>query len=138
MNELVNSGQIIQIRDKFRMPYSDNKNTISSCQMSRSASPERAPAPQPKKVKQTKLGFDESSSKSSATSSSNPNILPSINSPVSSDRHKSPNNSVKKNESYSSDNYVSCKVKYNNKNQTLMIMKRASTNHRHRKYLKRI
>ena len=31
MNDMVNKGEIIQIKDKFRMPYGDNKNTISSC-----------------------------------------------------------------------------------------------------------
>lgn len=31
INEMVNNGDIIQIKDRFRMPYTDNKNTISSC-----------------------------------------------------------------------------------------------------------
>mmetsp|Transcript_638 Transcript_638/g.1209 ORF Transcript_638/g.1209 Transcript_638/m.1209 type:complete len:115 (-) Transcript_638:24-368(-) len=31
INRMVDRGQIIQIKDKFRMPYSSDKNTISSC-----------------------------------------------------------------------------------------------------------
>lgn len=31
MNHMVNKGDIIQIKSRFRMPYSDNKNLISSC-----------------------------------------------------------------------------------------------------------
>ena len=31
MNDMVNIGEIIQIKDKFRIPYSNNMNTISSC-----------------------------------------------------------------------------------------------------------
>ncbi len=31
INEMINNGEIIQIKDRFRMPYSNNKNTISSC-----------------------------------------------------------------------------------------------------------
>jgi hypothetical protein len=33
INQMVDCGMIIQIKDKFRMPYSDNRNTISSCSM---------------------------------------------------------------------------------------------------------
>lgn len=31
MNEMVDKGVIVQVKDRFRMPYSTNKNTISSC-----------------------------------------------------------------------------------------------------------
>ena len=31
MNHMINKGDIIQIKNRFRMPYSDNKNLISSC-----------------------------------------------------------------------------------------------------------
>ena len=33
MNDMINRGEIIQIKDRFRVPYSDNKNTISSCSL---------------------------------------------------------------------------------------------------------
>ena len=31
LNQMINKGEIIQIKDRFRMPYSDNRNTISAC-----------------------------------------------------------------------------------------------------------
>lgn len=31
MNHMINKGDIIQLKNRFRMPYSDNKNLISSC-----------------------------------------------------------------------------------------------------------
>jgi hypothetical protein len=33
MNDMINRGEIIQIKDRFRVPYTDNKNTISSCSL---------------------------------------------------------------------------------------------------------
>ena len=33
MNNMINRGEIIQIKDRFRVPYSDDKNTISSCSL---------------------------------------------------------------------------------------------------------
>ena len=141
MNDLVNSGKIIQIRDKFRMPYSDNKQTISSCcfSASRSPSPTRELAPKTNKI--TKLCLDDLSSKSIGTNSSNGplQLLPSINSPASSSEPQfSVSSNNKKGQSRGADQYVSCKAKYNNKNQTLMIMKRASCNHNTKNFYKRI
>lgn len=31
MNDMVNAGEIIQIKDRFRVPFSSNMNTISCC-----------------------------------------------------------------------------------------------------------
>lgn len=31
MNQMINKGDIIQTKNRFRMPYTDNKNLISSC-----------------------------------------------------------------------------------------------------------
>ena len=76
------------------MPYSDNRNTISSCSQIL-----------PKKEKNVLLKDDEGASCSSGS------VL---------DR------AVPKGKN---DVYVSCKAKYNNKNKTLMICKRASQNH---------
>ena len=33
MNEMINRGEIFQIKDRFRIPYSSNRNTISSCSL---------------------------------------------------------------------------------------------------------
>lgn len=102
INEMVNMGEIIQIKDRFRMPYSDNKNTISCCSNIVNS--------KQRKDKNRHLpnnSENEDSNEGSHTSNENGDV------------------------------YVSCKAKYNNKNNTLMICKKASSHHNQNNYVKR-
>ena len=73
------------------MPYSDNKNTISSCSNIVNSKQRKD------KNKHLNHNSDNESNEASQTSNSNGDV------------------------------YVSCKAKYNNKNNTLMICKKASS-----------
>ena len=122
MNDLVNLGEIIQVRDRFRMPYSDNKNTISSCSLLEGNGAPPVPGKRSRVIKDDS-GY--SSIKNCSISSDGSNINDILE-------------DVEPKNKNGRDVYVSCKAKYNNKNRTLMIFKRASTNHRCNEYIKRI
>ena len=99
MNDLVNQGEIIQIRDRFRMPYSDNKNTISSCSL---IDGNGTPTTQKRsRVIKDDSGFSSIKNCSISSDASNINeILEDVGQKSKKGR----------------DVYVSCKAKYNNKN----------------------
>ena len=103
MNNMVNIGQIIQIKDKFRMPYSNNLNTISSCSQIMQQIEGQASAKK-KKADSQRVIKDDGSAKSQGSGTS-----------------------------IERDTYISCRAKYNNKNKTLMICKKASSNHSNNK-----
>ena len=108
------------MRDRFRMPYSDNKNTISSCSLLEGNG---ALVVNKRRVIKEDSGISSIKNCSISSDQSNINdILEDVDSKNKNGR----------------DGYVSCKAKYNNKNRTLMIFKRASTNHRSNEYVKRI
>ena len=103
------------------MPYSDNKNTISSCSLLEGNG---APVVN-KRQRVIKEDSGISSIKNCSISSDQSNINDILEDVDSKNKN-------------GRDGYVSCKAKYNNKNRTLMIFKRASTNHRSNEYVKRI
>ena len=91
---MVNQGLIIQIKDKFRMPYSTNMNTISAF-----------------------------SNVAKNTDSMKRN-------PESANNSKEDSKSVSGSSNISKakgDLYISCRAKYNNKNKSLLICKKASS-----------
>ena len=105
---MVNHGQIIQLKDKFRMPYGPNKNTISSC--SQIMQGDGIPSQMKKKKggdkNKQRVIKDDGSSKSNESSKGSDN-LGLLN----------------------ADGYISYKAKYNNKNKSLIICKKASSGH---------
>lgn len=65
MNEMVNMGQIIQIKDKFRMPYSSNLNTISSCSQIQHQLNDNLSAQKKKQIASQRVIKDDGSNRSS-------------------------------------------------------------------------
>ena len=124
---MINKGEIIQIKNLLRMPYSSNKNTISSCR-SQITSKDHSRA-------QLDHAFPYCSSKKRGSDSSRSKVIKDDGSSKSSGAFSSMTEDANgKKEQH----YISCKAKYNNKNKSLMICKRASSGHFTANYNKKI
>jgi hypothetical protein len=118
MNDMVNKGEVIQLKDKFRMPYSSNLNTISSC--SQIQQQYSACDSSRKKFENQRVIKDDGSQRSSVDSFISPSLQNSAALLTA------------------SDGYISYRAKYNNKNKSLMICKKASSGHSAANFEKRI